>query len=274
MTRFFRLSTAVQAQPSQEEKRNENMTILKFIHMVLGLGALVCSIIAAFNCSFLQMAYTATLQQEYDSEDAEYPPWEEIYPPENREEKMKIGFWRIEDLEACTSGDPPAIHESKGCDSWPDPATKQFDAAWMVGRVMGPLTVSLGAIALLATCTIESNVFKEKYPGLRKRAMGPLIGLHLGLGVCVILLLVGTSSDICNETAYFLDRSYRSYFEFPANGCTLDTGAYMAIVACVLWVGAGLSAFFLYRNEALVTSNVAPEQSKSLSEDEVIALPE
>jgi hypothetical protein len=142
-----------------------------------------------------------------------------------------VGFWNIELLKSCSSGDPPDILEEQGpgCQPWPDQATWRFDPAWRTGRAMAMASLLLGILAVLMFWGF-SNIENDVDDPL-------LLGVFLLVGILSAQMLIGKGSSICGEEsiAYIQSESGPFIAEWSVYSCRSGVGQKLAILLPVVF---------------------------------------
>lgn len=169
-----------------EPQRRPTVGTIRVCILALDLIALGLAATASLGCTFFKVNFWNEPRRKYEDfcDDDRDPPRASI-------ETQTIGLWRKEELDGCTSADPPDFHErpeEKSCSFWDD-FQKDFDTAWKLARAMALLTLVLGGLLLLRVRIWFWN-----------KKVTPFI--HLPLVVFSILAIVGKSSSIADEYTY------------------------------------------------------------------------
>jgi len=170
--------------------------------------------------------------------------------------KFGVGFIKYEEPSAADVG-------VKLCREWDsDVKDAYFDAVLKFGKAMGIVAGIFGLVLFILSCILCCLTF----PPIVVKIMA---GGYLVMAAASILMLVALASDTCTNICNSLDYSV-------CTSCKLElgTGCYLAIVAFIFFVGAGIATFFLKETEPVTSEVRNKAMPEAAAKDEEMAVPE
>ena len=180
-------------------------------------------------------------------------------------EYQYIGFWSIENLNLCGSGDPYVIHRdvgniaSDGCIRWDKNVIIDiFDIPYMFGRIMSIIASFASIITIMVASLLLCATRNMKYIRL-------LYAMCFTSGLFTSLLFVSLATNLCHNddivprpdwSFSMNDDDENDDGQYEAIECKLGTGGILAIASVVFWLFCGIAIYRL--STTSTTSRVLP----------------